>query len=66
MGIVNKRNAVLGWAVLKLGKRTAKRKAKGVVPSPPEGAAPKAGVAAGVAALAGVVAFLRRRRSSDA
>ena len=32
MGIVNRRNAVLGWAVVKLGKRAAKKKAKDVVP----------------------------------
>ncbi len=33
MSIVNRRNAVLGWAVWNVGKRRAKRKAKGVVPS---------------------------------
>ena len=32
MGIVNKRNAVVGWIVLKLGKRAAKKKAQGAVP----------------------------------
>ena len=29
MGIVNRRNAVLGWSVWTVGKRIAKRKAKG-------------------------------------
>jgi len=31
MGIVNKRNAVVGWIVLKLGKRAARKKAQGAV-----------------------------------
>jgi len=33
MGIVNRRNAVLGWTVWSIGKRAAKRKAKQAVPS---------------------------------
>jgi hypothetical protein len=28
MGIVNKRNAVVGWVVLKMGKRVARKKAR--------------------------------------
>jgi len=32
MGIMKKRNAVLGWAVWKVGKRVVKRKAKAAVP----------------------------------
>ena len=32
MGIVNRRNAVLGWAVWQVGKRIAKKKAKAAVP----------------------------------
>lgn len=65
MGIVNRRNAVLGWAVLKLGKKTAKRKAKGAVPSPPEGKTARAAIAASVAALVGGLAFWNRRRGPD-
>jgi hypothetical protein len=30
MGIVNRRNAVVGWLVLKVGKAVARRKAKRV------------------------------------
>ena len=30
MAIVNKRNAVIGWVVVKAGKRAAKKKAQGV------------------------------------
>ena len=33
MGIVNRRNAVVGWVVWNVGKRVAKRKAKSAVPS---------------------------------
>jgi hypothetical protein len=32
MGIVNRRNAVLGWGVWKITKRVAKRKARSAVP----------------------------------
>jgi len=58
MGIVNKRNAVVGWLVLKAGKRAAKKKAQGAMPGPRAGAA-----AAGTfAALGGLLAFRRKRR----
>ena len=58
MGIVNKRNALVGWIVLKLGKRAAKKKAQGAVPGPRTG-----GVAAGaVAAIGGVLLFWRKKR----
>ena len=33
MGIVNKRNAVLGWLTWTLGKRVAKKKARQAVPA---------------------------------
>ena len=33
MGIVNKRNAVLGWLTWTLGKRVAKQKARAAVPA---------------------------------
>jgi hypothetical protein len=33
MGIVNRRNAMLGWLVWTVGKRVAKRKAKAAVPT---------------------------------
>ena len=58
MGIVNKRNALVGWIVLKLGKRAAKKKAQGAVPGPRTG-----GVAAGaLAAIGGVLLFWRKKR----
>jgi hypothetical protein len=64
MGIVNKRNAVIGWTVVKLGKRAAKKKAKDVVPSEGRGRL-GAGLAAAIATVVGVFAFWRRRKSDD-
>ncbi|HEX7525878.1 MAG TPA: hypothetical protein VIL98_15925 [Gaiellaceae bacterium] len=51
MGIVNRRNAVVGWIVLKLGKRAAKKKAQGAVPG-------------ALAAIAGTLFFWRKKRDS--
>lgn len=65
MGIVNRRNAVIGWAVVKLGKCKAKRKAKEIVPGTPETGRSRAALAAGVAAVVGVLAFWRKRKTSD-
>ena len=65
MGIVNRRNALVGWAVLKLGKRAAKQKAKNVVPSEAPSGKVSAGIAAGVAAVFGVLAFWRSRKSDE-
>jgi hypothetical protein len=62
MGIVNKRNAVIGWAVVKVGKRAAKKKAQGAVPDARTG-----GAAAGaLAALVGIVFFWRKKKSGSA
>ena len=60
MGIVNKRNAVVGWIVLKLGKRAAKKKAQSAVPGPRTGIA--AGAFAAVAAASGALLFWRKKR----
>jgi hypothetical protein len=65
MGIVNRRNAMIGWAVVKLGKRAAKNKAKTVVPSERPSGRVSAGVAAGVAAFFGVLTFWRKRKGGD-
>ena len=62
MGIVNKRNALVGWVVLKLGKRAARKKAQGAVPGPRTG-----GVAAGaLAAFGGALLFWRKKRGGSA
>ncbi|HYZ20399.1 MAG TPA: LPXTG cell wall anchor domain-containing protein [Gaiellaceae bacterium] len=63
MGLVNRRNAVLGWVVWTVGKRAAKRKARNAVST--DTARSKKGVAAGLAALGGALLFWRRRRSGD-
>ena len=56
MGIVNRRNAVVGWVAVKVGKRVAKKKAAEAVPSAKTGGA--------VAAVGGALLFWRRSRSS--
>lgn len=63
MGIVNRRNAVLGWTVWSVGKRVAKRKAKQAVPSIDiETKRPnKSAVALLVAAAAGIASFVKSR-----
>ena len=65
MGIVNKRNAFLGWMTWNLGKRFARRKAKAAVPAIEGGKPnkPAVGAAAGLAALGGLLAFKRKKKS---
>ena len=64
MGIVNRRNAVVGWIVLKVGKRIAKQKAKAAVPNvDPETKRPNTSlVASALGTVAGALWFVRRRR----
>jgi hypothetical protein len=63
MGIVNRRNAVMGWAVWQVGKRFAKRKAKTAVPTiDSETKRPnKPAVVAALAALGGLLLFWRKK-----
>ena len=63
MGVVNKRNAVLGWTVWKLAKRTMKKKAKDAIPGTVEGTKRpnKSAIAAAVAAAVGAAMFWRKR-----
>ena len=65
MGIVNRRNAVLGWSVWKVGKRFAKRKAKGATPSVEGGRPNKSLIAVALAGIAGALTFWRKRRGND-
>ena len=65
MGIVNRRNAVMGWAVWKVAKRVGKKKARGAAPAVERGKPNKSLVAVVLAAAAGAAAFLRGRRGSD-
>lgn len=67
MGIVNRRNALLGWTVWQFGKRMAKRKAKDAVPKvDPESKRPnKPAIAAGLMGLGAALMFWRKKSSSD-
>jgi len=61
VSIVNRRNAVIGWLVVKVGKRAAKKKAQGAVPNARKGGA----VAGSLAALGGLLMFKRKRRTDS-
>jgi MYXO-CTERM domain-containing protein len=67
MGIVNRRNAVLGWAAWKLGKRAARRKARSAVPGTVDDTKRpnKSALALLVAGVVGALTFWRRQRSGD-
>jgi hypothetical protein len=63
MGIINKRNAVLGWATWQIGKTAARQKAKQSLK--PNSRRPGKGAIAGtLAAVGGALWFWRRRRSN--
>ena len=63
MGIVNRRNALLGWAAWQVGKRIARRKAKSAVPAiDSRSKRPNtAAIVMALAAVAGAVWFWRQR-----
>ena len=67
MGVINKRNALLGWTVWQVGKRAAKRKARAAVPGHSDDSmkSGKSALAAGLATLGGVLWFWRRRRAGS-
>ena len=65
MGIVNRRNAVIGWSVWKIGKRIAKRKAKSAAPTVESGRPSKSLLALTIAGAVGALTFWRRHRDSD-
>jgi len=65
VSVINRRNAVMGWAVWKVAKRAGKKKARDVTPSVEGGKPNKSLIAVGVAAVAGAFAMLRGRRSSS-
>ena len=67
MGIVNRRNAVLGWTVWQFAKRMAEYKAKSVATKvEPESRRPgKKAVAAALLAVGAALMFWRRKSSGD-
>jgi hypothetical protein len=65
VGIVNRRNAVLGWGVWKVGKRVLKRKAKSATPSVEGGRPNKSLLAVSVAGLMGALTFWRKKRGGE-
>jgi len=66
VSVINKRNAVMGWAVWKVAKRAGKKKARGVAPTVEGGKPNKSLIAVVLAAVAGAFAVLRGRRSTSA
>lgn len=67
MGILNKRNAVLGWGVWQIGKRVAKKKAKDAIPGRADDSKRpnKGAMVSALAAVGGALWFWRRRRGDD-
>ena len=63
MGIVNRRNAVIGWAALKVGKRVAKKKATAVVPGTLDDSRRpnKPAILVALAGIGGALMFWRKR-----
>jgi hypothetical protein len=67
MGILNKRNAVLGWGVWQVGKLAAKRKAKNAVPGRVDDSIRpnKGAIVSALAAVGGALWFWRHRSGGD-
>jgi hypothetical protein len=65
MSIINRRNAILGWAVWQGSKIAAKRKAKQAIKPTGNRKGKAAAVVSGVAATGGALYIWRRRRSDD-
>ena len=66
MAVLNKRNAVLGWATWQIGKQAMKQKAKNAAKVDSKRRPGKGTVAALIAAAGGAVVFWRRRRDAEA
>jgi ABC-type Co2+ transport system permease subunit len=63
MGIVNRRNAVLGWGVWKVAKKFGKRKARTAVPGTGGHAGLNKGAIASVLTAAGGALWFWRKKS---
>jgi len=62
MSVINRRNAVMGWAVWNVMKRAGRRKARKATPSVEGSKRNKSLIAAGLAATAGAFAVILGRR----
>jgi hypothetical protein len=67
VGIINRRNAVVGWAAIQVGKQVAKRKARQAVPGIDEQKKRpnKAAILSAVAAVGGALWVWRRGKSDS-
>ncbi len=67
MGILNKRNAVLGWTAWQFGKRMAKKKAMDALPGRVDDSMKpnKGAIVSAIAAIGGALWFWRRSRGDD-
>lgn len=65
MGIINRRNAVLGWGVWKIGKAVGKKKAKQAVPGPGAHAGLNKSALASIGAAVVAALFFWRKKSDD-
>jgi ABC-type Co2+ transport system permease subunit len=65
MGMINRRNAVLGWGVWKVAKKFGKRKARTAVPGTGDHAGLNKSALASIAATVGGVLWFWRKKSDD-
>jgi hypothetical protein len=67
VGIINRRNAVVGWLAIAAGKRVLKKKAKDAVPAiDTESKKPnKSAIAVAIAGAVGALTFWRKRSGDD-
>ena len=67
MSIINRRNAVVGWLALSVGKRALKKKARDAAPSvDPETKRPnKSAIALAIAGVFSALAFWHKRSRDD-
>jgi hypothetical protein len=65
MGIVNRRNAVLGWAVWKVTKDFGRRRARAAVPGTGEHAGLNKSAIASILAAAGGALWFWRKKSDE-
>jgi len=63
MSVINRRNAVMGWAVWSVAKRVGRKKARNATPTVEGGKPNKSLIAVVLAAAAGAFAVMRGRRS---